>query len=386
MKARVIAFYLPQYHPIPENNEWWGEGFTEWTNVAKAKPLFKGHYQPRVPKNLGFYDLRLPEVREAQAELARNAGIEGFCYWHYWFGNGRRLLERPFNEVLASGKPDFPFCLAWANHSWSNTTWDTTQSKMLPSKLIEQQYLGDKDHIEHFKTVLPAFKDQRYIKVDGAPMFIIFNPNDFKDVTRFMKLWRELAVQSGIKRIHFVGIVSNSSFREIGKNREGRIKMPTLNDAAQRYLQVLQLGFDAICSDGKTRAQILSKGLYRIVLNEIKLRLFKGSLANVYSQDQINKNLFVEEDKWDNVYPSIISNWDRSPRNASAEIYINSTPMVFKKQIISALNMISGKSEQHRILFLKSWNEWGEGNYVEPDMQYGDGYLRVLREVLLKND
>ena len=118
MKARVIALYLPQFHPIPENDKYWGKGFTEWTNVGKAKPLFKGHYQPRVPADLGYYDLRMPEVREAQAGLAREAGIEGFCYWHYWFGNGRMLLERPFQEVLDSGKPEFPFCLGWANHSW----------------------------------------------------------------------------------------------------------------------------------------------------------------------------------------------------------------------------------------------------------------------------
>ena len=122
-KARVIAYYLPQFHPIPENDEYWGKGFTEWTNVGKAKPLFKGHYQPRVPADLGYYDLRMSEIREAQADLARDAGIEGFCYWHYWFGNGKQLLERPFNEVLASGKPDFPFCLGWANHSWTTKTW-----------------------------------------------------------------------------------------------------------------------------------------------------------------------------------------------------------------------------------------------------------------------
>ena len=117
-KIRVLAFYLPQFHPIPENDKWYGKGFTEWTNVGKAKPLFRGHYQPRVPADLGYYDLRVPETRQAQADMAREYGVEAFCYWHYWFGNGRRLLERPFNEVLESGKPDFPFCLAWANHSW----------------------------------------------------------------------------------------------------------------------------------------------------------------------------------------------------------------------------------------------------------------------------
>lgn len=149
-KARVIALYLPQFHPIPENDAWWGKGFTEWTNVAKAKPLFKGHYQPHIPADLGFYDLRLPEVREAQAELAREAGIEGFCYWHYWFGNGRRLLERPFNEVLESGKPDFPFCLAWANHSWSSNSWKKGFALQKNTLLLEQTYPGEQDYIDHF--------------------------------------------------------------------------------------------------------------------------------------------------------------------------------------------------------------------------------------------
>ena len=117
-KSKVIAYYLPQYHPIPENNKWWGNGFTEWTNVGKAKPLFKGHYQPRVPADLGYYDLRLPDVRQAQADLAKKAGVTAFCYWHYWFGKDKELLEMPLNEVVRLGKPDFPFCIAWANHSW----------------------------------------------------------------------------------------------------------------------------------------------------------------------------------------------------------------------------------------------------------------------------
>ena len=154
-KARVLALYLPQFHPIPENDEWWGKGFTEWTNVGKAKPLFPGHYQPRVPAELGYYDLRVPETREAQAQMAREAGVEGFVYWHYWFGNGKRLLERPFNEVLASGKPDFPFALAWANESWSGTLHGLIKGKML----IEQTY-SEEDYIAHFNALLPAFKDK----------------------------------------------------------------------------------------------------------------------------------------------------------------------------------------------------------------------------------
>ena len=147
--VKIIAYYLPQYHPIPENNGWWGNGFTEWTTVAKAKPLFRHHLQPKIPKDLGFYDLRIPEVREAQAELAREAGVYGFCYWHYWFGNGKQLLEYPINEVVKTGKPDFPFCLGWANDSWLSKSGNT-QHKSQGKILIEQQYPGDDDIINHF--------------------------------------------------------------------------------------------------------------------------------------------------------------------------------------------------------------------------------------------
>ena len=140
MKARVIAFYLPQFHPIPENDLWWGPGFTEWTNVAKAKPLFRGHIQPKIPADLGFYDLRLPETREQQARLASEAGVEGFCYYHYWFGNGKQLLERPFNEVLESGKPDYPFCLCWANHDWTNKTWTKQSGLKKDNMMIQMEY------------------------------------------------------------------------------------------------------------------------------------------------------------------------------------------------------------------------------------------------------
>ena len=202
MNARVIAFYLPQYYPIPENEKWWGEGFTEWTNVRKAKPLFKGHDQPRYPADLGYYDQRDPEVRQAQAVLAAKHGIEGFCYWHYCFGNGRRILERPFTEVLQSGKPEFPFCPAWANHSWYEKLYTFRSKNKL---LIEQTYPGTEDFIDRFRCVLPAFKDKRYISVDGKPIFVIFSISNSDKIRAFIHVWRRLAVDNGLTGIFIVG-------------------------------------------------------------------------------------------------------------------------------------------------------------------------------------
>ena len=194
-RARLIAFNLPQFHPTPENDAWWGKGFTEWTNVAKARPLYPGHYQPHIPADLGFYDLRLPEARAAQAELAREYGIEGFCYYHYWFG-GRRMLERPVNEILASGEPEFPFCLCWANHSWS-TVWQGTADS-----LIEQTYPGWDDHAAHFDWLLNAFRDPRYIRVNGKPLFVIYKPDDIPNVREVTSFWRESAIKAGLPGLH----------------------------------------------------------------------------------------------------------------------------------------------------------------------------------------
>ena len=195
--ARLIAFYLPQFHPIPENDLWWGRGFTEWTNVAKARPLYRGHYQPRIPADLGFYDLRVPETRAAQAALARSAGIEGFCYWHYWFA-GKRILERPFNEVLRLKEPDFPFCLGWANHSWTGI-WHGAPNKTL----IEQTYPGREDYERHFYAVLEAFHDPRYIRVRGKPLFVICRPTELPCADEFIGLWHHLAVRNGLAGVHF---------------------------------------------------------------------------------------------------------------------------------------------------------------------------------------
>src|SRR4030067_795308 len=197
--ARVIALYLPQYHPIPENDEWWGKGFTEWTNAAKAKPMFRGHYQPHTPADLGFYDLRVSETRIAQAEMAREYGIEAFCYYHYWFA-GKRVLERPFNEVLESGEPDFPFCLCWANQTWT-CIWHGAPKRVL----IEQTYPGYDDHRNHFDVLLRAFTDRRYVTVDGKPLFLIYEPLDIPEVKKMTELWRKWAEQAGLKGLYLVG-------------------------------------------------------------------------------------------------------------------------------------------------------------------------------------
>ncbi|MSL46583.1 lipopolysaccharide biosynthesis protein, partial [Escherichia coli] len=237
VKARVIAFYLPQFHPTPENDKWWGKGFTEWTNVGKAKPLFKGHYQPRVPADLGYYDLRMPEIREAQAEMAREAGIEGFCYWHYWFGNGRQILESPFNEVLTSGKPDFPFCLGWANESWTNKSWEAGTHKVKETILLEQIY-NKTDHEKHFMALLSAFRDKRYITVDGKPLFLIFKPLNIPDVTSFITLWQNMAKENGLKGIYFVGIRQNmDSFSNIIS--DFRNKNNLINSGREKYKEIL---------------------------------------------------------------------------------------------------------------------------------------------------
>ena len=382
MKARVIAYYLPQFHPVPENDKYWGKGFTEWTNVASAKPLFRGHYQPRIPSDLGFYDLRLPQVREEQAQMAREAGIEGFCYWHYWFGGGKMLLEKPFEEVLSTGKPDFPFCFCWANHTWSTKGW----RKDAEVKVIaEQTYPGDEDYISHFNYCLPAFKDRRYITVDGKPLFCIFDPYRFKDVKHFIEVWRKLAVNHGLRGIYFVALSNSTS--TMRRDIEGNISrvLPDLNSSADVYNDLMALGFDGINSWGKSRAEMLSKGSFLHVLNIFLHRHIKFIPSYKYNYPKVlsKKNYYAPEDSWDNVYPTIIPGWDRSPRVGKAEgIYINATPDNFQKHVEDAVEIVNKRAFEHKLIFLRAWNEWGEGNYVEPDRKYGHGFLDAIRKAI----
>lgn len=383
MKARVIAYYLPQYHPIPENDKYWGKGFTEWTNVTKAKPLFRGHHQPNLPADLGFYDLRLPEIRKEQARLAKEAGIEGFCYWHYWFGNGKELLERPFNEVVDSGEPDFPFCLGWANHEWSTKTWTANGSNK--EIIAEMKYPGEEDYILHFNKYLKAFKDKRYITVDGKLLFVIFAPMDMPDFPSFKKKWNELAIQNGLKGFHFVGIRENFTVtNDTNTTKKHKYSLEDINKKAiKQYNDVLNLGFDAVNSRGSIRANVKSTSLVIYYCKRLLMKIGIRTLVKCKYKNII-ANYYVEQDKWENVYPTIIPNFDRSPRSGwkTNILWYKSTPNLFQKHVTQALTLLKGKSDEHKILFLQSWNEWGEGNYMEPDLKFGHGYLEALHNVI----
>lgn len=353
MKARLIAFHLPQFHPTPENDAWWGKGFTEWTNVARAKPLFPGHYQPHIPADLGFYDLRLPEARAAQAALAREYGVEGFCYYHYWFG-GRRILERPVNEIIASGEPDFPFCLCWANHSWNSAAWLGTDRE-----LIAQVYPGLEDHTMHFDWLLKAFRDPRYIRLDGKPIFMIYKPDDIPNIAEIVRFWRNRAQQAGLPDLHLIGV----SHRDEGWDPRSRgLDASTMQALPTR--------------DGRIPRRYLS--------TKLKLALTGNThKLTIWDYEEIMPILLRgNTPSWED-YPIVLPNWDNTPRaGMNGLVFANATPAMFQRLLRQAVERVQAKPAEHRLIFLKAWNEWAEGNYVEPDMRWGRKWLEAIREEL----
>lgn len=356
-RINILAFYLPQFHPIPENDEWWGEGFTEWTNTAKAKPLFKGHHQPNLPGELGFYDLRIPEVRNAQAKLARDHGITGFCYWHYWFGNGKRLLERPFNEVLSSGQPDFPFCLAWANQSWTGI-WHGLKDKLL----IEQKYPGKEDYISHFNALLPAFLDRRYIRIHSRPVFVVYSPQLIPNNQEFISTWNELAIENGLNGIYFIGIHYDADW----DHKKNGYDDKTIHQPSH-YIQVFE----------RRKTQRIHGMIQRnLIIGRPDIYNYRALVKNY------DFNLFDGKD----FVPTIVPNWDNTPRSGKKGwVFHGSTPEAFGEHFDNALQYVLKRpASKPRILFIKSWNEWAEGNYLEPDQRYGLRYLEEIRKVLSK--
>lgn len=356
MKPRVIAIYLPQFHPIPENDKWYGEGFTEWTNVINAKPLFKDHYQPIKPhKDLGYYDLRDVNVIKKQVDIAKKYGVEAFCFYHYWFGNKKRLLEKPFNLLLSDKSINFPFCLAWANHSWEKKLWDPKKDNEV---IVKQEYLGNKDFESHFYEMLDAFKDPRYLRVNNKLFFLIYDPFGDKKISDFIKLWRILAQENDLNDFYFVG----TDFDLRNKSK------------------ILNMGFDAVYNENALNIHHHLSFFQKFSLM-FKRKLLKKPTVFKY-RDAVRYMLSTGSEELD-VIPSVAPNWDHSPRSKNnAMILRDSNPILFKKILSKAFRIIINKPVQNRIVLIKSWNEWGEGNYLEPDSKFDYGYLEALKSAL----
>ncbi|MGD0881413.1 MAG: glycoside hydrolase family 99-like domain-containing protein [Acidimicrobiales bacterium] len=345
----VLALYLPQYHPIPENDLWWGTGFTEWTNVTSARPLFPGHVQPRLPADLGFYDLRVPETREAQAELARRFGVTGFCYWHYWFA-GHRLLERPFDEVVASGRPDFPFCIAWANQSWSGI-WHGAPDRIL----IEQTYPGPEDDRAHFDSLLPAFRDPRYVRVGSRPVLFVYQPGGLPDPARFVETWQKMAADAGLGGLYLVASLGESDYRT--QEADGFDAGVVFRYPFERTTTV------------KVRDRLIAR------------RLARGPQRFPYVE------VPPDPPPWfsGRILPAVYPNWDNTPRSGRAGLVATgSTPERFAAHVRRGLERAAALPPDEQVLVIKSWNEWAEGNYLEPDSEVGTARLEALRRELVR--
>ncbi len=359
--VRAIAFYLPQYHPIPENDRWWGKGFTEWTNVVKARPLFRGHYQPHLPADLGFYDLRLPEVRQAQVDLAREYGLSGFCYYHYWF-NGKRLLHWPFDEVLASAEPDFPFCLCWANENWTRI-WDGGDSEVL----MKQTY-SEQDDLAHIRWLARAFADPRYIRVENKPLFIIYRAHKLPDIRKTTAVWREECRRRGIGEIFLCRI-----------------------DTASDTLRPSELGLDAAVEfqpDWSSLGPQLGSRLRLPQFEWNDLRFFLrrklfGDDIQVFSYRDFVEFMSSRVSPNYLRFPCVTPSWDNSPRRRrGATVFTGSSPKLFQQWLAHTIERELRSEGADKLVFINAWNEWAESNHLEPDQRYGHLYLEALREAL----
>ena len=343
LPPKLIAFHLPQYHPIPENDLWWGKGFTEWTNVAKARPLFNDHYQPHIPADLGFYDLRLPATRTAQADLAREYGIHGFCYYHYWF-NGKLLLEQPVHDMLQSGEPDFPFCLCWANENWTRV-WDGESDNVLMEQIYNSQ-----DDIEHIQYMFQFFRDSRYIRVNDRPLFLIYRASRLPNPQETCHIWREEARKAGIGELYLCRV---ESFRS-------------------EHSDPVALGFDAAIEfqpDWSRLGQKLSSPEY-------------GN-HSVYKYEAIVRNMSDKPVVRYTRFPCVTPSWDNSPRKPhEATVLQDATPELYGKWLHSALLQTQAQNPEIPFVFINAWNEWGEGNHLEPDLKFGRAFLEETKNAL----
>jgi len=343
---------LPQYHPTPENDEWWGKGFTEWTNVTKAIPLIPGHYQPHLPADLGFYDLRLPEARLAQGELAREYGINGFVYYHYWF-NGRRVLDRPVREILQSGEPDFPFCLCWANEDWTRA-WDGDSGH----RLLHQEY-SQGDDLAHIRHLLPYLADKRYIRIDNRPLLLVYRTEELPDAGKTAEIWRNEAIRSGLGDLYLASVES------------------FVSDVDPKTI-----GFDAAVEFAPDWRKLQSIPMTRLWRYASRLGLLsKGWVEHNWTDyETLVKNMLAKQEPGYRRFRCVTPGFDNSPRRAKgATIILNSTPQAYGRWLEDVIRRESllGSPPDQQIVFVNAWNEWGEGNHLEPDQKWGRAYLEA---------
>ena len=343
-KIKQIAFYLPQFHAIPENDQWWGEGFTEWTNVTKAQPLFDGHYQPHVPhESIGYYDLSNPDVLVKQSQLAQEYGIYGFCFYHYWF-NGKKLLDIPVDNFLNTKSIDFKYCLCWANENWTRA-WDGFDKEVL----IAQQH-SDDDDIAFILDKIPFFQDERYIRIDDKPVLLIYRTELLPDPAKTAKIWRETMKEMGIGDIYLVRVESFVSNLD-----------PTL------------IGFDAAV---EFTPDWRNKGF------QYKKKILNGvGFTSVFDYfDTVMKCLTKEEPLYKR-FRSVFPSWDNTPRrNDAGTVFDNSYCDLFEfylRQI--SLETTNKFREEEQFVFINAWNEWGEGCHLEPDVKNGFALLEICR-------
>lgn len=351
-KLRALAVVLPQFHPIPENDTWWGKGFTEWTNVVKTKPRFKKHYQPHLPADLGFYDMRLQQTLEDQARLAKDHNIYGFCFYHYWF-NGKRLLETPINKIVSSGKPNFPFLLCWANENWSRR-WDGQDKEVL----LEQKYSAE-DHAAHAKYLAEnEFKDERYIKIDGKPCFLFYNPQIIPDLKKTVEIWRAEVKKQNFKDIYLCAV----------KTMDYQIE------------NAEEIGFDAVIE-----WQPDWKNLHNAptIWNRIKNKIGIGNTYKSIDYEEVVNRMLEKKLPFEKHFPCIMPSWDNSARRKNnAFIITDSTPEKYKKWLKEICKKAKTYSNEENFIFINAWNEWAEGNHLEPDQKWGMGYLTKTKEIL----
>lgn len=360
---KIIAFYLPQYHAIPENDKWWGKDFTDWVNVRKARPLFKGHYQPKEPYDDNYYNLLVHKSREWQSRIAQEYGVYGFCYYHYWF-KGKQLLERPIEEVVKRNDPDIPFCIAWANEPWTRA-WDGGEKQIL----INQEYGEQNAWKSHFDYLIKIFSDTRYIKINNKPMFLIYRTAGINNCDEMLKFWDNEIKRFGFDGIHIVEMITGFQEKPFCKLSSGVVEFEPNFTLRYNVPNVLRV----------------RRRIKRILRTTRLVRKYSLRLLDIYNYDYIWKKITDRISKYDDkvIYAGAFVDWDNSPRKGvNAIIFTGATPNKFgyylKKQIQKSLHNYNSE-----FVFINAWNEWAEGTYLEPDKKNGFQYLEAVKNSIL---